>query len=43
MKGEMRWRVKGAGPEFCSGLGLPSKRMIHVGNWVRAVSAEGKD
>lgn len=28
---------------FCSGLGLPSKRMIHVGNWVRAVPEEGED
>lgn len=37
---ESEW---GAGPDFGSGRGLPSKRMIHVGNQVRAVSGEGED
>lgn len=35
--------MKGARPEFLQWAGSAFKRMIHVGNWVRAVSAEGED
>ena len=34
---------RGAGSECLQWVGLASKRVIHVGNWVTAVSDEGED
>lgn len=34
---------RGAGSECLQWVGSASKRVIHVGNWVTAVSDEGED